>query len=548
MAILVMCCNPSCGELMDTPESSVGKQFRCPACGTVQQVGAPGPQQHQKTPIVLQAQANTVAPASAEVSAPATPASSAPQAERVPPAKFAQAPREEFNLEPVELADEKHESSAGIPLLSEKYAAESASKSAPTDDVELIPAGPRKLTSLTEREKQKQLQQAGANQTANKVQQGSQSKQVVFGSILDNLPMAEIHQPVAITQDPAVLEHKLAGWMILIIGLVGMAVGLAIGLIFFDNKLPAAYIGSALGWMAGFTTAFLIVLNSDKGEDSRVRCPVCYNSHPPEASTCTWCGSALTDATINPMADGCLHAGSYALSNGLSIFWFALLAIAMTILLKGTDVLIQHRSDVLGQWQYALIALCAIVGLAVYGFLMQFFINATSQSSTLSRTAPDMPSLLAISNFGMAGKSLAVMALYVMPVFTLPLLPLALLRLAIPKLGNAMDIRAVAKSAWRYSKDVAILWLLLQLWLAALALATMLAFMFFSQVQTILPHFENDPLSQGVLDIVAWSVGLAVLGLAVCIFGLALFRCIGLFGRQHVAAMTKNSNKGQASN
>jgi hypothetical protein len=67
----------------------------------------------------------------------------------------------------------------------------------------------------------------------------------------------------------------------------------------------------------------------------------------------------------------------------------------------------------------------------------------------------------------------------------------------------------------------------------------MLVFLFFWLAQGVLLHIENDPLSQAVLDIVTRSVGMAILSVAVCIFGLALFRCIGLFGRYHAAAMAK---------
>lgn len=512
---------------MDAPDGSAGKQFRCPSCGTVQPIGAPPAQAEPAAAVAgTDAAVKTIEP----ITAPSPVASAAP-----PPAAevgFAAPPTKpqpavtqqgEMDLQPLDLAEE------------EKPSGDAA---LPAEDIELIPAGSRPLASKSEKDKQQG--QATAEQTAVKLEK--QAKQIVFSRILDDLPSAEM--PVApAPEEGDVLEHKQAGWTILILGMLGILAGMAVGLAFFDtHKLAAVYIGGAAGWAAGFAVAFLIVLNSDKSEGWRIRCPICHNLHPSDAQSCSWCGADMTGATIHPLAADCLGAGSFGLSNTLSILWMALLAVAMTFLFCGTIRLIDLQGQYLGQWTYVMAGACVVVGILTLGFLMQFFLSATSQTLTHSRTAPDMPPVFALANLLAVGQMIAVAALYIAPILTMPLLPLGLLRLASPKLGHPLDIRGVFRIAWRNPKEFAILWLMMLLWAAGLGLSVAVIVMVSSPINSLLPQAPPDSASEAILSIVLWSVAMAALAIATCIFGLAIFRCIGQFGRYQIALQAGQAN------
>ena len=513
---------------MDAPDGSAGKQFRCPSCGTVQPVGMP-PAPAKPAAAVAgtdPAGVKTIEPIAAHspvasaAPPPAAEAGSATPATRTQPAVAHQG---EMDLQPLDLAEEEKPSRDTAPF---------------KEAIELIPAGARPLASKSEKDKQQA--QVNAEQTAVKLEK--QAKHIVFSRILDDLPSAEM--PVApVPEEGDVLEHKQAGWTILILGMLGILAGVAVGLTFFDShKLAAVYIGGAAGWAAGFATAFMIVLNSDKSEDRRIRCPICHNLHPSDTQTCSWCGSALSNVTIHPLAADCLAAGSFGLSNTLSILWMALLAVAMTFLFSGTFHLVTLQGEHLGQWTYVMAGACVVVGIVTLGFLMQFFLSATSQTLTHSRTAPDMPPVFTLANLIVVGQIIAVSALYIAPILSLPLLPLGLLRLASPKLGHPLDIRGIFRIAWRNPKEFAILWLMMLLWAAGLGLSLAIIVMVSSPVDSLLPQAPPGSASEAILSIVLWSVAMAALAIATCIFGLAIFRCIGQFGRYHVALQASQSN------
>ena len=368
--------------------------------------------------------------------------------------------------------------------------------------------------------------------------------EISFSAVLEEAPSL-LAQPAQAAARPVeisdgVLENKFAEVLIFALGLSGMAVGLVLGILLLDyqnvvssyvgQKVLSAYVGAVLGWVGGFTLAFLIVLVSDKTETPKAHCPVCHNIFPAETELCQWCGSPLSAPTFNPLASDCLSAGAYATTNLGSAFLMCMLAAATTVILD-LFWLLPEMMPQASQAMPGLIVIGAILGFSVLAYIVQFMLRAIAETVSRSRTAPDLPNFFSPRNFTDAARFVALCVLYIVPVFTIPLMPLGVLALASPGNVSCFDLRGMSRVLGRHAKDFVILWLLLLLWGAGMVLAIALLAVAYMTIGDLLPQLEGSPGQ--ALHFVGVGLTSFVLAAIVCIFGLALCRCIGMFGRHN---------------
>jgi hypothetical protein len=118
-------------------------------------------------------------------------------------------------------------------------------------------------------------------------------------------------------------------------------------------------------------------------------------------------------------------------------------------------------------------------------------------------------------------------------VLLLPLMPLGLLAVAAPLKFSPFNLLGMKRIVGRHAKDFVILWLLILLWLAGMMLAVLLLVAICIAVGGALPK------ATGQAEVAIHFVGVAVMTFALtvvaCIFGLAMMRCIGMFGRHNSA-------------
>jgi len=133
-----------------------------------------------------------------------------------------------------------------------------------------------------------------------------------------------------------------------------------------------------------------------------------------------------------------------------------------------------------------------------------------------------------------------VVALYVVPIFTMPLLPLGLLSLSGPEKTGAFNPARVVRTAWRRARNYANLWLMLLMWAASLMLAIVVVRMTIHKAEGLLPLVEGTSRIQ--LSILLTAVEIALDAMFICVFGLAICRCIGLFGRQNAPLLSADTS------
>ncbi len=556
MPILVMCKNPACGELFDAPDAAMGKRFRCPVCGTEQAVDLDGPAADAKpaaTPAAA-AQPLTLEP---EPSAPAAPATARP----APAAQPARAPGKDDEGE-IPRADEEPalttqaepaRPSAASPISEEsiefelhpldaaKIKVDAPRKAPPKDAMAGAGRVPKDVPGDigVGGEDEEGGKAAGKATTKGGKKKSPAEEDIKFNEEFDELPLdGDAAATVARAEvSDGVLEHRSAAISIFAAGVIGVAVGAAVGgYVWRETLLMGLYVGGGIGWVAGFVVAFLFVLNVDKPEADKIRCTLCGNSYPSETTQCDWCGAPLSVPTFNPLAADCLHALSYATTNGMTIFWVVLLAVFNALVLAGSYYLIECYRNFLGPWQYFVYGLAGLIGLWSLGFCLSTLLLGAKETLMRSRKAPDVVEFFSPANPATAVVTVVVVAMYTLPLVTLPLLPVALLMLANGRASAAMSYRATARLAWRHAKDFTIMWLMLLLYLAGTALAVSLIFLLLRGVARIgeVGGTTSAAVVMGMLKAVLVAI---LAGFIMCLSGLSLLRCIGLFGRHNAAAI-----------
>ena len=561
MSVLIMCSNATCGELLDVPDEAVGKKVRCPGCGTVQVVAQAG-----SMPAPAQA-----AGAAEDKSVAPKPPGPTKSAEK----PFLEDPAGESDVDLTQFAEwAPGDDAAGDPKKADARPARG--KPADGDIIDLTvlrdleqgdaPAGPPPpkpvphdaptgvMLSSAEAYRatmKRPLGRAFFPADARPVSEGSEAPVLVEESTtqtpqpapeeaiaapepLDDLPA--VLEPANQSAGEGVLESKAAVSAIFLMGVIGILGGAAAGF-FISRSHPVAgiYIGGALGWVAGFMATCLFVLSAERA-DERVCCPDCGKFFPEGTEFCNSCGAELAEPAVNPIARGGLRAGGYGLGSKRAIMVAALLG-----LVGGGIVEEVHqaagRGASSGAWPWVSAGLIALVLACFGGYLLEFLLSAVRRTLRMDGKPPSLPSPLSMRNLQAATGAVAVVCVYVVPLVTLPLLPPALLYLATSGLGKALNVKRVLAAALRRSGDFVVLWLVVFLWVGGVLLSLTMAIAAFIEMDRLPAMLDAanpawaNPI-RSAMWVVLTAVKSALVAAIVCVFGLAVARCIGLFGRQ----------------
>ena len=520
MAILVICLNPACGEIFDVPDDAGGTMVTCSACGSQQTAGAapkvkaPAKKAPEKSspPASAAGDVRPSAPAGeAELSLTPEPASLDLAEDAPPPA-------------PKPLT--KPPAGPVTPQRQKDDAAKAATPASPAEgDIDF---------GAPEDEKPRHRP---APQPVVPFSPSQQESQEPLGvEELTSLDDIEVPKEFQKQADQGVLEHKKAPRIILAIGTGGLMLGALLGMALFDNPIAGLYAGGGAGWAIGFAAAFMFVLAAERGEISRVRCPLCNNIFPAETESCTWCGVAAPP--LVPLTAEYTDSIHYARTTPWAIAWLTLLVMVATLVLSAVYELLLPANGLagkIGDFWVLLVALCVLVGFVVFSQVVRFWTSASADTLLRRRDrAPNAPEFFSGDTYAMGVKCLAGLVLYVMPVVTLPLLPLGFLGLSACRKG-ALSVPASIRIIKTYSRDVVVLWLMLLLWCGGLALSLSLAT---AVAWTILQFMPTDyeVYVNSVYRVLLRAVVGGIYAVPSLIFGLAIFRSLGVFGR-HASAL-----------
>lgn len=507
MAILVMCTNPDCGELFDVADTAAGTEVTCPACGAPQTITSQAPAAPTEAPA-----ATTEAPAAAE---PALPE---------PTDEIPAAPRDEPSVEfvPVDAGPQ-----ADRPRNVQPAAPAPAAQGPPTE-AEPEPEAPPADEPAPE------AGESPAYQTVDELDTGLDREWGEMFSIAEPSPQTAAPEPGE-QGEQGVLEHRPAAAAVVMLALVGMGGGAVAGLAWIPLHLVlAVYLGAIGGWVVGFVLGLLMVLAVDRPEESKVRCGVCRALCRVEAELCPWCGSPVGRQVVDPMVAGGLSAWEYALSSLRSVLVLTVMPVAAYLLYAGADGLAAMFPGALEPWRPVGIALGAALGLGILGYWMEYMLTAAGDTIRRGERAPSSQNPLSPANIAAVGKLLAVLGMYVVPVFTLGLLPMGLLVQATPQQGGALNPLRTARLAWKCPKDFVVLWLVWLLWSAAAVLACIVVLALYGLTES-LPSVGGA--SQVALKTTLGALTVGVLSWIACLYGLMVFRCVGLFGRLNARAL-----------
>jgi hypothetical protein len=495
MAILIMCTNSQCGELFDVPDDAAGTEVSCPSCGTTQ-----------------------TAPESVPV-----PQITKPQDEETPSPPEEQG-EQGVNLSPLEVSEEQEapEPPREDLILKAKLASETDIDLSPKQQVPPSAESPYAPPPPSPRESEPpqpalELEEPGA------------------GEMMGQPPL--VHEEDAIEDDVAatvteegLLESRRAVGGAFVLGLIGIACGLVAGAMTYKSApITGAYVGAGVGWVVGFVFALMVIFAIDKEDFRKVRCTVCDNIFPAGTDACTFCGSKLLEQSVSPLAAECLRAGSHAMRNKTTIYWMAMLLMIANVLIFGAYHLLNAFGDVLGAGRIGVIAICAIVGLWVFGYWSEFFAKAVADAMYRPLNPASLPAFRILGTFGMGFRGLGMLVVYVVPVFTFPLLPLGMLALGAGRRRNLLDLTGAVAVVWKHTKDFAVLWLVILMWLSAIGLGVSLIAMTVYLVNPLLPDVGGSTAI--AFSMLIASGAALMLAVVVSVFGLAIFRSVGMFAR-----------------
>ena len=497
MAILVMCSNPNCGEMFDAPDKSAGGKVRCPACGRVQSIAEEPPQPAAGRPQEPLAEEELTLDDLAELEAVEIPPPPAPPADQ----SDSRPPIEELEMDEIDLSPDMAK-----------------------------PAAPPSKPRPADIKLQDEMQATAENEAG-------------LSGVFDELyfPSAgagqspEMIEPPSLPDDIAVLGSRSVAATVLVLGMLGMAVGVFSGIMLAaDMPIVGAFIGAGVGWVAGFSLGILLVFVIDKGGSERVRCSICGEVISAAADACKWCGSPASTMSVSPLTSYCLAAWSYARGNMSCLIGLAALAMLVYLLAAAAYHLPRLFPAQLDRWQPVLIGVAALVGLFALGYWMRYLLSVIARTIKGANEAPEAPPLNPLADIAAAIRSLAVLTVYAGGMLALPLLPLGLLSMGAPGRRSALGLPWAVRTIGKLIGDYVVLWLLILLWLAFMALGVVLVEALF-RLRSLLPAIEGH--TQLIVQELLSAIKVMLTSVVVGMFLVAVFRCIGLFGRINAAAL-----------
>jgi hypothetical protein len=565
MSILTMCSNPACGELFEVPEVAIRKGVaHCPSCGGQMKVAAPNP-------------------AGKGAAAPAVPAShAAPAGAAAPPAgdpRLLELDLDDGAAQPRAAGASAHspgresavaaasKPSASPPASPSQRLAEN-SPAAPTQSAKPRSASPSAADAgeldvdiiLTPKETSPvrhaaQPPAAPVEQSPSSARRGAKPADAPGPAKNDPLAKYWTDDPGESDENAGIdaialadaqpAQRKPVAATVFALGFIGMAAGLLCGVwLFPSQRLFAAYVGAGLGWVAGFTFAAMIILGLEQAEGQQ-RCSACHAAWPASGDSCPQCGGQAAESIIDPLTADCLRAGSYYLTKPSGIVGPVSLTIvgcAMVLAADEARAAIPSQSILLTPLVYVLGAAAGYLILAQWFAYVLKVITQTVEISPHKDKVPAAPSLAADGTLAAGGKALALLGVYVLPLVTIPLLPLAALLFARSagkshggepahdQLQGQQPLNPMipARAAWRNAKAFAVLWLLLLLWLAGMALAWVIVWLACS-LAPVLPPMDGP--SQSILRVTLSSLAVAAFAVVLGTFTVIMARCVGAIGR-----------------
>jgi hypothetical protein len=488
MVILVMCTNPECCEFFHVSDQAAGTEVCCPSCGTAQRVAARSKMNASAVKDVI----GTAAPAHREEippaddtddkkplpvppSAPSAPAATNTTEKDYQPCLELEEEDdkddESFDLSStVRPANSPKETAAPVTLREISYELEDLdddppAEDAPEPDLEAIPSD------------EPRIRPTGSS--------------VLFDTPVELTDMADSRTQ---SVDKDMLDLKVTSAIILSFGLVSILGGLILGLLTFPwHPLLNAYLGGGLGWIAGFTIAFLLIGAYQKNPE-RMRCGVCGCVFPIHATTCGLCGAPLSVEESSPMLWACLRAGLFAVRQWAGSLLLVFYVVVTYIILWSLSFLWTRQAEELQSWRLVQVVLDVVVVTFLASYSVRYFLEVIDAQYRTQDTMPDPPAYLSPSGLIRTLRVLLMLVMIALPLITFPLL----------------------------------MWMFLLLWSAGMLFGVLLVFLIFGNVADLFDSGDNTStlLQGGILTIRA-----AVATVLVYCSLTAICRCIGKFGR-----------------
>jgi len=541
MPVLVMCNNPACGELFSVPDKAVGAEIRCPACGqsqTAARAGAPQPDTSGLgTPAAPAPQPDVATAAPVEPAPPKPPRASpppAPPGEETPPIDIDLGP-EETDLRPLleeaepppppERPQARTDLSSGDSFsLTPVEEPEAGKKPAPPPPGASPPPPQRQPAEgppiPARRDGRSRPREAPPPQTppAQTSTLGDLNVDAQLDQWLAEAAVGEDEaEPAGAGQD--VLEQRVATTSILVLGLLGMAVGAVVGAVGVEpHRILGAYLGAGAGWVAGFVAAMLLVMLL-----GNVRCPSCLKACSSAMGVCDACGAPLSNT--RPLTTDCLLAGGYARRSAASAVLPVVLLMIASAAVSITYVLWNDEAMDRSGLRPLLLGGSGVLGFFTFACWQQLLLD-TAALAMARRDKRPKPRIWSLTTYGNAFKGLIALAVYVLPLVTLPLLPLLLLRMLSPRDRRGLrllDLPDCVRTVLLHPADFVVLWLAILMWSTAIALAVVVI-AFLLQFVPALPDWP-------AVQVARCLVLTVIFGTVAALGAIVLSRCVGMFGR-----------------
>lgn len=545
MAILIMCNNQDCGEFFEVGDEHGGHVVTCPQCGLQQK--APVNTARSSQPPATEPSNKLFDLTSTKIEYKET-----EQDQSVFDSTFELADIDEEDGDikmvpvsesqppepPIVIEDQKTDN---VQLSSASSEGNPSDRSLSSVDTRSIDEGIEALEKLKVDCKQPSAVSDDDSKSSDEQGDADSDKECAFAfqkesSILDLDDNLSIEEPYQVAEDESSApRNRIATVAVLSVGLLGMVVGaIFAGFSFPDNLLVAIYSGAGCGWVVGFVIMFLVVISDDRESTDKVRCYLCGSEFPDEVDSCPVCGLDLDTHQLAPLILLYLRSWKYAVSNVRSLLMIAFLTGLWSIIWIGGDHLRQSLSeDKKGVGLGLHILVTALFGFLVFSCWMEYIRRSLNRTFQNLDKAPSTPSPLSFS----AGiKGLKIFGAYLVPMLSFPLMPLGVLSIAPTKKGQVFRMRNAIATIWQNPKGYEILWLLILLWLACMALGLIILSTFYRLVLIRCQQLE-DAFAIGVTETFVGMFFCILGAIIVSVFVLAISRCIGIFGRHNLSGV-----------
>lgn len=242
-------------------------------------------------------------------------------------------------------------------------------------------------------------------------------------------------------------------------------------------------------------------------------------------------GAAATRGA-RAMSRDCAKALAYGASNIKTIARLVFWSLVLWTLLQLFQLLMWAILNVVALGSVApYIALARALAIVMLGgSFLRFYLDCVTGSLDGLNELPDVPEFELRESFRMGLKGLAVLLIYVVPVLTIPLLPVGLLALGYTADARGFNVLRVGRAAVKRPGALALLWLFLLVWGAALVAGCGLVVWLFRAMAAGL--LSGQPgFGSLLLTLSTGAVATVALAVVFHTFVVAMFRCIAMFGR-----------------